>query len=310
MNLQQLRYFTAVAQAGHFGHAADELCITQPALSNSIKGLERELGSELFVRSNTGVYLTSYGQRFYSHIVRALGEIDRAVAIPCVPAVDKPTITVATFAAMQQSFLPQLLVDYANSTHRATLFDIYDVHTTSDCIDLLARGKIDLALCGRPPQSGSSVWFPVAAQQLVVGVAETHPLAQHAMVSLRDILDYPIVSYRRPAGLYYPVEKLLARLGYPFREAFNDEIGALPYLAANPQCVALLLDTVEGRARSSTRFIPIEELQRPFHMVGLLYNLSTVEDDAAAHFVEWVEERYQDLRDIIAIESLILEPQH
>ncbi len=307
MNLQQLRYFVTLAQAGHFGRAADILCITQPALSNSIKGLERELKSDLFVRSSTGVYLTSYGRRFHSHIVKALGDIDRAVSIPHSPSVDKPSITVATVAAMQQSFLPQLLVEYAKSTRSSTVLDIYDARTSSDCEELLREGKIDFALCARPAQLGSAVWTPVIGQQLVVGVAETHPLAQREMVSLRDIFDYPIVTYRSPSSLYYPVEKLLGRLDYPFREAFNDEIGALPYLAANPQCVALLLDTVEGRVRSFTRFIPIEELQRPFHLVGLLYNLSTVEDEAAAHFVSWVEKRYQNMRDFIAVESLIME---
>ncbi len=306
MNLPQLHYFVTLAQSGNFSHAAEELCITQPALSNSIKALERELGADLFKRTSSGVHLTSYGRRFHSHVVKALGELDRAATIPHAPMVDKASVTIATFATVQQFFLPQLLVEYANSTHRATVFDIYEAYNTTTCGEWLQQGKVDLAMCGQPGQTGNAVWFPVLTQQLVVGVAETHPLAQREMVSLRDILDYPIVSYRRPAGMYYPVEKLMDMMGYPFREAFSNEFGALPYLAANPQCVALMLDTVDGRIRSFARFIPIAELLRPFHLVGLMYNLATMENEAAAHFVNWVEERCQGLYDFVPTESLIM----
>lgn len=305
MNLPQLRYFVALAETGHFGHAAERLCITQPALSNSIKGLERELGADLFVRSSSGVVLTSYGVRFHSHIVKALGEIDRAVALPHGESLPEASVSIATVASTQHSFLPELLVEYARETHCGTVFDILDAHTSSDCAELLRGGRVDLALCGRPQMSGEAVWAPVLAQDLVAAVSDSHPLARKRVVSLREVLDYPIVSYREPSSLYYSVGKLLDAFDRPFREAFNDEMGAMSYLAANPQCVALLLDTVEGSMRSVMRFIPIEELVRPFHLVGLLYNLSSLEDESAARFVEYVEERYAGLRDVIPIEALL-----
>ena len=71
MNVEHLRYFQKLAQIGHFSKAARELCITQPALSNSIRKLETKLGFQLFEQSNDcgrSVELTVYGHEFLHHI--------------------------------------------------------------------------------------------------------------------------------------------------------------------------------------------------------------------------------------------------
>ena len=118
MNLQQLKYFTVLAEVGHFGRAAEQLHITQPALSNSIKGLERELGSDLFERTGRKAVLTPYGMRFIPHIIKALGEIEQASSLSPTPKLDNPSIHIATVASVQQTFLPALLIDYAEEAHK------------------------------------------------------------------------------------------------------------------------------------------------------------------------------------------------
>ena len=57
LDLRKLRYFVAVADRLHFGRAADELHIAQPALSRQIRALERDLGASLFTRDSHGVAL-------------------------------------------------------------------------------------------------------------------------------------------------------------------------------------------------------------------------------------------------------------
>jgi LysR family nitrogen assimilation transcriptional regulator len=63
MELRQLRYFKAIADARSFLRAADQLYVAQPALSRSIAKLEEELGCSLFVRHSAGVSLTDPGAR-------------------------------------------------------------------------------------------------------------------------------------------------------------------------------------------------------------------------------------------------------
>lgn len=80
MNLSQLRYFAAVAQFEHYGKAANALFITQPALSNAISRLEKELGFTLFENVGRNVTLTQSGKRLYKSVSKALAELDHGIA--------------------------------------------------------------------------------------------------------------------------------------------------------------------------------------------------------------------------------------
>src|SRR3990170_974224 len=63
LDLRKLRYFVAVADRLHFGRAADDLHIAQPALSRQIRALEQDLGASLFTRDSHGVTLTDAGRQ-------------------------------------------------------------------------------------------------------------------------------------------------------------------------------------------------------------------------------------------------------
>ena len=79
LELRQLRAFVAIADHGHYGRAADSVGLTQPAITQRIKALERELGTPLLTRSARGVNLTSAGQALIEHARRLLLIEDRAV---------------------------------------------------------------------------------------------------------------------------------------------------------------------------------------------------------------------------------------
>ena len=70
MNFEQIKSFMSVANTGNYSAAAKERFITQPAISNQIKGLEEELGAVLFVRNSKNVTLTEKGQMFYQYATK------------------------------------------------------------------------------------------------------------------------------------------------------------------------------------------------------------------------------------------------
>jgi len=80
IELRQLRYFVAVAEELHFGHAAERLHISQSPLSRAIRDLERDLGVVLFVRTTRRVELTDAGSLLLERSRRVLVEIDGAIA--------------------------------------------------------------------------------------------------------------------------------------------------------------------------------------------------------------------------------------
>src|SRR5574340_886800 len=79
MELRHLRYFAAVAETCHFGQAADNLHVAQPALSYAIRQLEAELDTTLFNRTTRQVSLTAAGEFLRDEAARILGGVDDAV---------------------------------------------------------------------------------------------------------------------------------------------------------------------------------------------------------------------------------------
>ena len=78
INFELYRIFYTVANTKNITKAAEELMISQPAISKSIKNLEEQLGGQLFIRTKRGVILTDEGKEFYNYIKRAMEYIYNA----------------------------------------------------------------------------------------------------------------------------------------------------------------------------------------------------------------------------------------
>ena len=82
LTFRQLKYFVATAELGQLSQAAIHLTISQSAVTSAIKELEDSLGTQLFLRTATGVTLTATGRRFLNHAYTILASVDEAMRIP------------------------------------------------------------------------------------------------------------------------------------------------------------------------------------------------------------------------------------
>jgi DNA-binding transcriptional LysR family regulator len=214
MDVRHLRYFVAVAEELHFGHAALRLHMTQPPLSKRIADLERELGVQLFDRSPRGVALTAHGTRLLPHARKAVAAFDAAAAAMRRPA---------------RSAARRLLLAFPADTSRAVLTDVcrglrdagQDVEvleaTTGEQQALLADGRIDLGVL-RHPYPGAGLWSSRPLRRAIgVIMPANHPLATRAALRLASLRGRTLVMFPREMapGLYDETLAICRQHGYP-----------------------------------------------------------------------------------------------
>jgi len=167
LTLKQLRYFEAVARHGHFGHAADDCAISQPALSMQIKELEETLGTELFERGSRRVRLTGFGEELAERVrdilrsVDELGDLARASHERLVGRLRLGVIpTIAPY------LLPAVI---GNLTRRYPGLDIHVRETqTSKLIQELGEGRIDAAILALPVSEPTLAEVPLFSEEFLL----------------------------------------------------------------------------------------------------------------------------------------------
>jgi len=174
--LDQIRCFVAVAEELHFGRAADRLSMTQPPLSRQIQKLERTLDVVLLERDHRTVRLTEAGRAFLVESRELLATADRApTTARQVAAGHEGVVRIGFTAAAGYGVLGPLLSTLTAALPRVQL-DLAEM-VTGEQTDALAAGSIDLGLA-RPPFDAETIGSTLLlAEDLVLAVPETHPLA-------------------------------------------------------------------------------------------------------------------------------------
>lgn len=303
MNLEQLRYFVMVAQLEHYGRAAKALYITQSALSNSVRRLEIELGVSLFDHVGRNIVLTPQGKKFLSSVSVVLNELDNAVnEIKEFAKQKNSRIRIGAVASLLRGFLSGLLNAYNEKTPEKLTFDISQKGSTKECILALRSGQIDVAFCGYPVNESGFEWFPLLPQNVVATVCDTHPLASKESVSLEDIKEFRVLSYREPSYMYYALEKCFEDRGINASEAFEDEISALSVIGSNEDAVAIMLDSIRDVVWGSLRLLPIDEFDRTFHWIGFMYSKDNHYSHEISSFINHMKEVCQSVLYVEPIE--------
>lgn len=302
MNLAQLRYFVAVAQMEHYGRAAKALYLTQPALSNSIRRLEKELGFPLFKSEGRNVALTSEGKVLLEHVVDSLERLDSGLDAARRCHEEKGCIVrVGSVASLLRGPLSSFLSGHCRGECRGVEFEISLHGSTKELLLKLFDNTFDVVFCGYPVGEPTLDWVPLFRQDAVVIVHESHPLADREMLSIDDIRPYPQLSYRPPSYMYYAFENMFKEKGLSPKLVFDDDVSALSVMAVSPDSVGIAIDSARDCLWESIRMIPIEEFLEPYHYVGMAFRSNVELAPVVASFVESVK-RYS--RENITEESI------
>src|SRR5215207_8756197 len=188
-----MRYVVEVADRGNFSRAAERLGIAQPALSQQILKVERELGFDLFARHPRGASVTAAGAGFVEDAQAAVSAFDQAVERADRRARGETgQLKLGFIGGAAQWLTPFILKRFQESYPHV---DLRLRETTfMDPSGGLASGDADVAFI-RPPIDTPGLWFEVLIERpRFFAVASQHALADRAEVSVAEILDEPIIA--------------------------------------------------------------------------------------------------------------------
>ncbi|MFZ3599201.1 LysR family transcriptional regulator [Streptomyces sp. BH104] len=211
MRTEQLEYITAVTRLGSLRRAADELSLSQPALSETVRNLERELGVALLERKRTGATMSSAGQELMPHIVGVLEAVDRLRAAAGEQHRLSRMVRVGTVNAATVPLLIPVLREF-RATHPLTQVEVVGARQT-EIQRGLAEGGFDLGLVNH--LDGDDLPAGFEATELlrgrpVVCARPDRPLAALDEVSVDDLLTEPLIAMRTGYVMHRYVHRVLA----------------------------------------------------------------------------------------------------
>lgn len=186
----------AVAEELHFGRAAARLHVAQPAVSQTVKGVERELGVTLFDRTNRRVVLTHAGEVLLAEARAVLERLDSALeAMARLRAGDAGHVTIGAVPALPPQLVPRVLAHLAAELPSVTVV-VRALGPGVRPADGL-EGGFDLVLVRGQVGSPGLSTAVVAREPIGVALPTDHPLAVEAEVAPADLSGQALVSFPR-----------------------------------------------------------------------------------------------------------------
>lgn len=187
MELRHLRYFVAVAESRHFGRAAEQLHIAQPALSQSVRQLEAELGATLLARTTRQVRLTPAGTFFFREARRILDGLDDSVrGVRRIADGRSGLVRIAFTGTAAFDQLPRIAQVVENQLPGIAL-EIHADQLTPTQVEGLRSAHLDLGVL-RPPVGGDDLELrTIASEPLALALPASHRLATEPGLRLEDV---------------------------------------------------------------------------------------------------------------------------
>lgn len=200
IELRHLRAFLAVAEERHIGRAAQRLCVTQPSLSQQIRRIEQELGTELIDRKSRPIRVTAAGAAFVEEAQHALRHARLAAERARQAAQGRiGQVSLGATYWAHCAIVPAVIRAFHDRAPNVSL--LLSTAPPTEHVEAVRKEQLDVCfvafpqwLTGRPALHVE----PILDEPMVVIVAEHHPLAQRAQISLHELEGERLVALSHP----------------------------------------------------------------------------------------------------------------
>jgi LysR family transcriptional regulator, nitrogen assimilation regulatory protein len=211
MELRQLRYFKAIADARSFVRAAGHLCVAQPALSRSMARLEDEIGQTLFVRHATGVSLTEAGIHLYDHVTGVLRRVQ--VLQDSMAAEDLAPHGVVAFgapASFNSIVTAPVVAAFMKKFPKSTVNVVQD--TSVNLRDALSSDHLDVAIISTLTASSGLRYSPLFTEGMCLVEKADSTVCTGDKIDVADLAGLPLILCGYPHTTRLYLEDVFAKL--------------------------------------------------------------------------------------------------
>lgn len=238
MTLQQILYFIEVAHTNHFTQAAQNLFVSQSALSYSVQTLEKELGVPLFIRRKSGknVELTDYGTTFLPYCEKIVDTLEEGkTKLDELRNPSSGVVSVMYTYMNCQHFIPKLFNAFYEENDYSDISVQFNVNYGRMQIEeYVLSGDINLGFACTQQYEGLET-AAVHNQELVVMVPVSNPLSARKSLALEDLHDERMIGYDPESNLYKWVSEMyrVSGLAMNIHEAYDDWYSFITHVALN-----------------------------------------------------------------------------
>jgi LysR family carnitine catabolism transcriptional activator len=196
VTLRQFEIFAEAADAASFSAAAKRLGISQPALSEAIRRIEREMGTTLFARTTRSLKLTDAGRHAAAIAREAVRDFTHAIArLKETAGGNHGRITIAALPSIICTSMPHVIAKFERE-HPGIAIALHDVQHERAMV-MVSEGIADIAITIKPSQTNDLVFEPIVFDVAHVVCRRDHPLARRKSVRWRDLSDVPFIGITR-----------------------------------------------------------------------------------------------------------------
>ncbi len=235
MTLQQLKYAVKISEEKSMNKAAAALFISQPALSATIRDLEEEIQTEIFVRSNRGIQITPEGEEFLSY-ARQMVELDRIVEDHYIEhqiIKKKFSVSMQHYSFAVEAFIKLArefgMDEYEFAIHETKTGEVIEnVRTGRSELGVLFLDDFNKEALEKIFSDNEVAYTPLFSCGISVYLCRSHPLASHERISFEELSPYPCLSFEQgEKNSFYFAEEVLSTYNYRQVIKIDDRATAL-----------------------------------------------------------------------------------
>lgn len=218
MTLQQLKYVIAIAEKGSINEAAKILYLSQPSLTNAVHELEKELGIQLFIRTNKGIRVTHDGEEFLRYARQVLEQV---ILLEDKYLSKEPKKQHFHISAQHYNFVVRAFVDLVQAygldeydlalSEKKTYDIIEDVKNGRSEYGILYLSEFNRNVIMRTLKESNLTFTELYTTRPYIFISAKHPLAEKEVITLADLDPYPYIYFEQGESTsFYFAEEVLS----------------------------------------------------------------------------------------------------